>query len=223
MTRRAWVDARVDWQQVKLACEVSGTIGRHDGVRPLLMWAQRVLHDRNPEPGDLRAAAEVLAAAAMDFDRLEAGVTQSPPRPGAAMRYRQTHRFVYLNPDEMERAEVPWIEGPCMTKEEWAEAQEAARARRREETRRVVAKMVSERPATVKRLLSVDQDAREGVARQLGGVVANGIARRVPCPSCGRKSVWFAIEKGWAHCDHRSSCGFDGPLDIVAGTTGSEA
>ena len=74
--------------------------------------------------------------------------------------------------------------------------------------------------------LRVDPDARARVAGLVGAeLVDRGterIARRAPCPSCGRPSVWWPLAPtgaGWAKCNHRNSCGWAGPLDQLARLT----
>lgn len=212
--------ASINWQKVKAAVVRVGVLGDADGVRPLMEWTQRVLHDSSADPDDLALAFEVIHAAATEFDRLEAGVTQTKPRPGAAMRYRKTHRFVYLNPDKVERPTRPWVEGPCMTEQEWEAAEERATAKRRESARKAVARMYADRPMSAAQALRVDEDTRTNLARDLGAKISGSIARGLVCPSCSRRSLWFALPKGWARCDHKESCGFEGPLDIVAGAAG---
>lgn len=71
--------------------------------------------------------------------------------------------------------------------------------------------------------LRVDPNARARVAGLVGAeLVDRGrerIARRAPCPSCGRPSVWWPLAPtgaGWAKCNHRNSCGWAGPLDQLA-------
>ena len=223
MSRR--IDCSIDWSLVKAACVRRGVLGDPNGVRPLLLWVQDVIQSTNADPDEAREAFEVVTAAALEFDRLEAGVTQSPVRPGAARRYRDTHRFVTLNPDEAARIHTPWIERACMTYNEWEQEVEIHRDARRAENRRRVERIQKQydRPLSRSRALAIDEAARESLAVAAGARLANGIARGVQCPSCSRRSLWWAVAKGWAYCDHKNSCEWSGPLDIVADAIGVEA
>jgi hypothetical protein len=73
---------------------------------------------------------------------------------------------------------------------------------------------VEDRDKAAARLLDIDEQAREALAHRVGAVLlrdASGatIARRAPCPRCGRRELWWAIPRGWARCNHDGkSCGF---------------
>ncbi len=106
-------------------------------------------------------------------------------------------------------------------------AAEAERKARAERARREVAEVYARADGVSgenRRLLRDDPTAREDLALALGADIRdNGVsrkARRVPCPACGRPAVWWAIEKGWAKCNHRNSCGWEGPLHQLATLTG---
>ena len=77
-------------------------------------------------------------------------------------------------------------------------------------------------------ILRHDPDARRAAALDAGGrVVGAGsaeVARGVPCPSCGRRSVWWPITptgSPQALCQHRESCGWRGWLDVLLSAVGS--
>ena len=64
--------------------------------------------------------------------------------------------------------------------------------------------------------LKVDADARYRAGEALGAVMTDARADRMPCPGCGRSSVFFMIQPGaWngARCSHRNSCGWAGWVD----------
>ena len=65
-------------------------------------------------------------------------------------------------------------------------------------------------------LLRSDPYARLELARQLGAATdGETLARRVECPQCGRRDVWFPIHparRASAQCNHISSCGWFGDL-----------
>lgn len=68
--------------------------------------------------------------------------------------------------------------------------------------------------------LKVDPAARESAGLRAGGQIANGRAVKIPCPGCGRASVWFLIapdRMAQAECNHRNSCGWSGWLDQLPG------
>jgi predicted RNA-binding Zn-ribbon protein involved in translation (DUF1610 family) len=78
----------------------------------------------------------------------------------------------------------------------------------------------------IRRRLAQDPGTRERVAAELGApVVGIGDGRRaehLPCPLCGRASVWFLVSprrQSRAHCHHRKSCGWNGPLESLLGET----
>jgi hypothetical protein len=69
----------------------------------------------------------------------------------------------------------------------------------------------------------VDEDARRRAADWLGAEVTPRRAHRVPCPDCGRPSVWFWLAPGAlasAQCHHRQSCGWWGHLDELLDARG---
>ena len=107
------------------------------------------------------------------------------------------------------------------------EATEAAKAALRSRTRRVewehLARVAQSKTPLARRaharLLAQDPQAREALAEALDATItvrAEGrIATRVPCPSCGRHSVWWAIDNtraSSAFCNHTNSCGWMGSL-----------
>lgn len=76
----------------------------------------------------------------------------------------------------------------------------------------------------VRQRLATDPGTRERVAAELGApVVGVGDGRRaehLPCPLCGRASVWFLVNprrQRRAYCHHRNSCGWNGPLETLLG------
>jgi len=97
-----------------------------------------------------------------------------------------------------------------------AEERERHQRRRREDMRRRQCS-TSERDRTAGALLATDAEARRRVAVDCGGqlLASTGgaeIARALRCPSCGRLSVWWAIPRGWARCNHANSCGWSGSV-----------
>lgn len=76
----------------------------------------------------------------------------------------------------------------------------------------------------VRRRLASDPGTRERVAVELGApIVGVGEGRRaehIACPLCGRPSAWFLVSprrQSRAHCHHRNSCGWNGPLETLLG------
>ena len=66
--------------------------------------------------------------------------------------------------------------------------------------------------------LNFDPTVRERAAERLAAIVSAARASRIPCPGCGRPSVWFWLDprrKKTATCNHRNSCGWWGHLDTL--------
>ena len=60
--------------------------------------------------------------------------------------------------------------------------------------------------------------ARANLASVNGWSVSSGTARRIPCPQCNRRSVYYVIEsERKAKCGHEASCGGVFWLDQLAG------
>jgi len=67
------------------------------------------------------------------------------------------------------------------------------------------------------RRLRLEPAARQMLAERLG-VVTEQHARKVKCPQCGDRSVWWMIHgTGYAKCSHLNSCGWLGPLHSLLG------
>ena len=63
--------------------------------------------------------------------------------------------------------------------------------------------------------LRSDPQAREILSSHLEARIVGGMVRRIPCPGCGRRAVWYVVDperKSGAECNHRNSCGWNGPL-----------
>lgn len=74
----------------------------------------------------------------------------------------------------------------------------------------------SEALRELRRLYEVDPDRRESAGRIMGGQIVKAgpmstwAARDMPCPGCGRASLWWPLMPRAvtvAMCDHRNSCG----------------
>jgi len=78
--------------------------------------------------------------------------------------------------------------------------------------------------AHARKVLRRDGAARRRAADWLGAPVVGRRAEKVPCPACGRPSVWFWLEPGalsTAQCHHKKSCGWWGHLDELLDAHGS--
>lgn len=102
---------------------------------------------------------------------------------------------------------------------------EAAAAERRARLAREARALAAQgdTAGAVRRVLETDSHARERVGIRLGGRVVTrpggDVIKGVPCPSCGRPSLWWFLAPrsfGGAACDHRNSCGYAAPLWHVA-------
>lgn len=71
--------------------------------------------------------------------------------------------------------------------------------------------------------LNTDPGVRRNAAEALRARVRDNRADGVPCPRCGRCSVWFWLNPGdmkSARCDHLNSCGWWGRLDELLDAAG---
>ena len=73
--------------------------------------------------------------------------------------------------------------------------------------------------------LDEDPHSRLSLARALGAELLGDppIARRIACPSCARRDVWFAVhpdQSAWAKCNHAKTCGWWGDLFNLARDNG---
>ena len=62
------------------------------------------------------------------------------------------------------------------------------------------------------------KEARTRKANELGAVIKDGIARKILCPRCNRKTVWFGLDPGQkssAECNHKNSCGWFGFVNTL--------
>jgi hypothetical protein len=100
--------------------------------------------------------------------------------------------------------------------------------RRREERQRRRAKKEAARirrmvydaeskEGAVRRLLTVDPDARRQYGEGLGGRLRHRgeieVVTDLRCPACGQHDVWYIANRaGDAACNHVNSCGWSGPL-----------
>lgn len=75
-----------------------------------------------------------------------------------------------------------------------------------------------------RRRLANEPEARERAASYLQARLRGRRAEGVACPGCARASVWFWLEPGRmsaARCNHRNSCGWYGPLDLLLDAAGA--
>ena len=94
-----------------------------------------------------------------------------------------------------------------------AELAEQEARRRKQAAKRVLARLDGDSQRARRLALRSDPDTRRSEGARMGGVVTDSIARRICCPSCGRRSVWYSLTGGDARCDHQSSCGYRAPLE----------
>tara|TARA_R110000824_G_scaffold94756_2_gene228390 strand:+ start:2617 stop:3600 length:984 start_codon:yes stop_codon:yes gene_type:complete len=111
-------------------------------------------------------------------------------------------------------AHTPWSRELTRHRQQVAESQRRRSAPRvRTQHRNPVLSYSAERDA-----LKRCPQARAELGATLGGKLGAEQVRRVPCPSCGRSSVWWQINpdsRATASCDHRNSCGWYGHLDTL--------
>jgi len=86
--------------------------------------------------------------------------------------------------------------------------------------------------AAQRALLRTDAAARLRAAEAMGATVAGAVARRMECPRCGRRSVWYVVDpirKATASCNHQpggkrgDACGWYGSVfDLLVAVRGAE-
>ena len=110
--------------------------------------------------------------------------------------------------------------------EPWARHLKEYKARRaRIEARRAAPPPPRRRKAAVQLRQDREQvrtspQRRRELGEALGGRISGDQVRKVPCPQCGRASVWWVINpttKTTASCDHLNSCGWFGQLEQLTG------
>lgn len=109
----------------------------------------------------------------------------------------------------------PWLE---LDPEDLAPTEDELQRARRRARAMARAQRPDARQRTPQRLRE-DPTLREAVAHRVGAQICDRptgrIAAGAMCPQCGRADVWFAVEprkSSTAKCNHRSSCGWTGPL-----------
>ena len=182
----------------------------------LVGWTRDVLHSPNAPQRHAFVAGEVVAALAMDFDRVEAMVTGREPDGRARQRWRAARQCEQPNPDRSTWQTVdglwvkPLVWGPTRTFDEWDNEVARLDEERNERTRAMMRATKTERKP-----LTADERRRAG--EMAGGRVSGASVKAVPCPKCQRRSVWWYVDPGghtWtgAACKHRESCGWAGPI-----------
>ena len=130
------------------------------------------------------------------------------------------HNVAHVNDEPDRLLDLrPYTELPETRQEE--AAKEADRKRREYEERRQRGEIPAGRARGDE--LKHDPGARAALGLALGGRVTGGYVKGVPCPACGRRSVWWlveAAEKYSAQCAHESSCRWWGWLDVLEGNGG---
>jgi hypothetical protein len=62
------------------------------------------------------------------------------------------------------------------------------------------------------------KEARTRKAYEVGAVITDGVARKIKCPKCNRRSVWFGLDpeqKKTAECNHKKTCGWFGFVNAL--------
>ncbi len=108
----------------------------------------------------------------------------------------------------------PWSRLPETPEE--VQAKEAARKRDEYQRRREAGGVPEGRARGDE--LKHDPGARLALGLALGGRQVGSKVKGVPCPSCGRPSVWWPLKPygtPQGMCEHRGSCGWTGWLDTL--------
>lgn len=155
--------------------------------------------------GDSRAA-DIAAALATVPSQVEALAHGRDLGPGTRRRMRR-----YAGVETFEDARI---------REEDARRE---RVRRYREAPAVVD--WADRHVAIRRRLRNHREAREALADALGAKLSTHQARRIRCPDCSRRSVWYWLEPGSmssARCGHSASCGWRGELLFLAEIVGAD-
>ena len=68
----------------------------------------------------------------------------------------------------------------------------------------------------------MDPQLRQSVGLNAGGSIVGQYIKHIPCPSCGRRSVFYSIDPSmtgstlWPSCNHVNSCGWWGKLETLS-------
>jgi len=68
----------------------------------------------------------------------------------------------------------------------------------------------------------MDPQLRQSVGINAGGSIVGQYIKHIPCPSCGRRSVFYSIDPStanstkWPSCNHVNSCGWWGKLETLS-------
>ena len=68
----------------------------------------------------------------------------------------------------------------------------------------------------------MDPQLRQSVGINAGGSIVGQYVKHIPCPSCGRRSVFYSIDPStanstkWPSCNHVNSCGWWGKLETLS-------
>jgi len=68
----------------------------------------------------------------------------------------------------------------------------------------------------------MDPQLRQSVGINAGGAIVGQYVKHIPCPSCGRRSVFYSIDPStanstkWPSCNHVNSCGWWGKLETLS-------
>ena len=68
----------------------------------------------------------------------------------------------------------------------------------------------------------MDPQLRRSVGLNAGGTTVGEYIKHIPCPSCGRRSVFYSIDPStpnstkWPSCNHVNSCGWWGKLETLS-------
>ena len=199
------------------------------GVDSLLVWASLALTDElagswDPIGDDAARASEVVSLAVEDFPALESLVLCEPPKRGALQRWRERQPFEQPSPDRAtwtHHDDLGWIRpqvwAPVRTFEGWD-----AEVKRQDQARAMRARVLLAEYRKHNKGKVYDDVERRTLADGLGARIRGDRARDVPCPSCGKRSVWFYLSMvghtfGGAACKHRNSCGWAGHLRALEG------
>lgn len=112
---------------------------------------------------------------------------------------------------------------------EWAWQEEQRRRRAQQARAKARSRHTEDSTAdrTARDLCRSDPETRRSAADMVGAVIvtsgAEELARKAPCPQCGRADVWWPLVPrgaGYVQCNHKTTCGYAASLyDYLDATT----
>jgi len=215
------VTVAVDWTFVECVVRDLDSEGLDPTALLFAVSALGCVWSDSDDDREVFNGAEIASAFVVDARRIEALCHGRDTGPGTKQRISA---FSGLESWEDFEARLEREDQERKAREE--EERQERRERYRRESQKACAVPRGQRAGEVRRRLREHRVPRENLAHALRARITNGQARKIVCPKCGKRSVWFHIEPGrmsGAECNHKKSCGWHGALDLLALMSGASA